>query len=910
MNKFLTNISLVLTFLLPGCQHFLFGQQSAQFNITIHHRDSSTLKDVLDKLSGLYPVKIYTDPALDPLRKVGPAEITNLPALEGLNKLLDGTGYIAIEYLPYIFLIGDESKLNNAVFSDYYIKKRALQENTDEVNIVIGRSDSINRSGKALVRGMLMNGNTDSAVANIILKFIDLDTLVKTNRYGLFELNIPVGIHTLTIEADDFQPMQRSIKVYSDGNIIIKLFENSLMLPEVVIGGSAQQRLENAQAGQSMMTVKEIKRLPTLLGEVDVLKALLTLPGVSNTGEVGSGYNVRGGNIDQNLILQDGVFYLNPSHVLGLFSAFNPDAIKNVTLFKGNVPAQYGGRTASVLDIKLKDPDDQKWSVFGGIGPISSKLFIEGPIVKDKTSFFVGTRFTYSDWVLKLVRDPNLKSSSAGFYDLNFKLFHRLSTTSTLQFSGYQSKDDFNYAHQFGYGWRTRSYSATFTQQLKNQMLLSGALIYSQSKNDFNDQTTPVSNLLQNGLTYYKSKWNLAWQPLRNHTINAGLEAIRYIPLPQSFQSASGQDVTNESVAQSKGDEAALYINDEFSLQSHLKLSLGFRFSAYRNIGTEKVYQYQQGLPRTAQNTIGSQVYADGETIKWYHGSEPRASIAYLLSDHSSVKMSYNRLYQYIHLISNTAAATPVDLWQMSNSFLAPQRADNFSIGFFKNLNNNEWETSVEVYYKKLADLVEYKDFAKLLRNDHLETELFPVKGKSYGAELFVKRLKNNPTGYISYTWSRSLRQSPGIFPDEVINHGNWYASNFDKPHNLNIVFDLQLRKTMFFSANFVYSTGRPQTTPISEFYLGDGGIFLNYSQRNSIRIPDYHRLDLSYTITRGAIRKQKNKGSLTLAVYNFYARKNAFSVFYRRSPNEPLVAYKLAVLGTALPSITYNFQF
>ena len=910
MDKFLTNISLVLTFLLPGCQHFLFSQQSDHFNISVHQYDSSSLKDILHKLTDQYPVRIYTDPAVDPGKSVGPAEISDLPALEGLNKLLTGTGYKAIEYLPYIFVISEESRLNQAVFNDYFIKKKTLQESTDEVHIIIGRSDSINRSGKAIVRGLLINGNTDSTVANISIKVMDLDTIIKTNRYGMFEFNASVGIHTLTIEAEDFQPMQRSIKVYSDGNLIIKLFENSLMLPEVVIGGSAQQRLENAQAGQSILTVREIKRLPSLLGETDVLKALLTLPGVSNTGEVGSGYNVRGGNIDQNLILQDGVFYLNPSHVLGLFSAFNPDAIKNVTLFKGNVPAQYGGRTASVLDIKLKDPDEQKWAVFGGIGPISSKLFVEGPIIRDRTSFFIGTRFTYSDWVLKLVRDPNLKNSSAGFYDLNFKLAHRLSATSSIQLSGYQSKDDFNYAHQFGYGWQTRSFAVTYIQQLKNQVLLSGSLIYSRSKNNFVDQTTPVNNLLQNGLTYYKSKWNLAWQAQRNHTINAGLEGIRYLPLPQSYQAVSDQDVTNESVSQSKGDEGALYINDEFAIHSHLKFSLGLRWSAYRNSGSEKVFQYMPGVSRIAQHITGAKQYAEGETIKWYHGSEPRASIAYLLSDHSSVKLAYNRLYQYIHLISNTAAATPVDLWQMSNSFLAPQRADNFSTGYFKNLNSNEWETSFEVYYKKLEHLVEYKDFAKLLRNDHLETELFPVKGKSYGAELYIKRLKNNPTGYISYTWSRSLRQSPGVFPDEVINHGNWYASNFDKPHNLNIVFDLQLRKTMFFSANFVYSTGRPQTTPISEFYLGDGGIFLNYSQRNSIRIPDYHRLDLSYTITRGAIRKQKNKGSLTLAVYNFYARKNAFSVFYRRSPGEPLVAYKLAVLGTALPSITYNFQF
>ncbi|MEO5582055.1 MAG: TonB-dependent receptor plug domain-containing protein, partial [Saprospiraceae bacterium] len=646
------------------------------------------------------------------------------------------------------------------------------------------------------------------------------------------------------------------------------------------------------------------------LGETDVLKALLTLPGVSNTGEVGSGYNVRGGNIDQNLILQEGAFHLNPTHVLGLFSAFNPDAIKNVTLYKGYIPAQYGGRTSSVLNIKLKDPDYKKWSVFGGIGPISSKIFLEGPIIKDRTSFFIGSRFTYSDWVLKLVRDPNLKNSSAGFNDFNFKISHRLSTTGTIQVSAYQSNDRFNYAKEFGYGWNSKSVSLLYTQQFKNQIVLSGSLIYSDNNSNFNDQTALVKNNLENGLVYYKAKLNAGWQIFKTHTINAGIDGIRYKPKAQIFKAIADQEVTHEVINQSQGDEGALYINDEFSILPKLNASFGYRFNIYRNIGPEQVNEYELGKPRIPVYITGMLSYTQGEIIRKYHGAEPRASLAYILSDQSSLKLAYTRLYQFIHLVSNTASATPVDIWQLSNAFLAPQSANNFSLGYFKNLNQNEWETSFEVYYKKLENLVEYKDFARLLRNRHLETELFLVMGKSYGAEISVKRLKNNPTGYISYTLSRSLRKSPGLFPDEVINNGLWYPSNFDKPHNLNIVFDLQVRKTMFLSANFVYTTGRPQTTPIADFYLGDGGVFLNYSQRNSLRIPDYHRLDISYTITRGAIRTRKRKGSLTLAVYNLYARKNAFSVFYRRSPNQPLVGYKLAVLGTALPSITYNFQF
>ncbi len=898
----------MLAFLLIS-QHFLLSQTVDTLHVSMISKVGS-LSSILAEMSSNYNVKFYFDPKVDTGKVIATEAILNLPLRDALNQILNKSGFAFLEYEPYLYIISDESRLNSNQFTEYFKRKKSIEENTLEVNSTIGKPDSINRSGIAKVFGIISNGANDSALYNVAIRIADLDTIVKTDRQGQYSMTLPVGIHLLTIETEVFQPLQRRIKVYGNGSLDIKLFESALMLPEVVISGSAQQRMENAQAGVSELSIKEIKRLPSLLGEADVLKALLTLPGVSNTGEVGSGYNVRGGNIDQNLILQDGVFYLNPSHVLGLFSAFNPDAIKNVTLYKGNVPAQFGGRTSSVLDIKLKDPDYEKWKVFGGIGPISSKIFIEGPIIEDRTSFFVGGRFTYSDWVLKLVRDPNLKNSSAGFYDFNFKLSHRLSTKATVQFSGYSSKDDFNYAHQFGYGWRTRSYALTYAQQLTNQMTLTGSLIYSESKNDFSDQTTAVSNRIDNGLSYFKSKWNVSWQATHKQTIHFGIEGIRYLPKPQLFQANLNQDITNESIPQSKGDEAAIYVNDEFSIGHHINLSLGYRFSFFRNIGAERVYEYKQDLPRVKENIIGTHDYTAGESIQSYHGIEPRASLAYVVSDQSSIKISYNRLYQYIHLISNTAASTPVDLWQLSNAYLTPQRADNFSLGFFKNYNQNEWETSLEFYYKKLDQLVEYKDFARLLRNPHIETELFPVIGKSYGAEVFIKRVKSNPTGYISYTLSRSLRKSPGHFSDEVINSGLWYASNFDKPHNLNAVFDLQIRKTMFFSANFVYATGRPQTAPISEFYLGDGGIFLNYSQRNSLRIPDYHRLDLSLTITRGAIRSHKNKGSLTFAVYNFYARKNAFSVFYRRTPNQPLVAYKLAVLGTALPSITYNFQF
>ncbi|MEO5582278.1 MAG: Plug domain-containing protein, partial [Saprospiraceae bacterium] len=412
MDRFLIKTYLVLAFLLNGGQHFLFGQTGNPIKITITSAGDS-LSQVLHQIENKYPVKFYIDPSSHYHRVVSSFNFINTPLDEALQKLLTGTNLGYIEFESYLVIISDSVRLNSNQFNDYFKRKKSIVENAIEYAIVIGRPDSINRSGLALIRGTIIDGTTDSVLRNMNIKLNDPDTTLKSSRSGNFNIMVPVGIHILTIESDEFQSFQQTLKVYSDGAIVIKLFANAFSLPEVVIAGSAQRRLENAVAGVAELTIKEIKRLPSLLGETDVLKALLTLPGVSNTGEVGSGYNVRGGNIDQNLILQEGAFHLNPTHVLGLFSAFNPDAIKNVTLYKGYIPAQYGGRTSSVLNIKLKDPDYKKWSVFGGIGPISSKLFLEGPIIKDRTSFFIGSRFTYSDWVLKLVRDPNLKNSSA-----------------------------------------------------------------------------------------------------------------------------------------------------------------------------------------------------------------------------------------------------------------------------------------------------------------------------------------------------------------------------------------------------------------------------------------------------------------------------------------------------------------
>ncbi len=897
---------LVVLVVLVNYQHFLFGQSPVHLSVSFNN---NTVDELIQYLEQEQNIRIYStgEDNMGTRRVTGNVSTQTVKTI--LETLLGPIGIQVIEFNQYLYILTTFTTASGNDLSNYFVVKEKLSRESKPNALTLGHPDSMSRSGMAILQGKIQDGADETPVAGALIR---VDTLMKfSDSLGYFEINVPIGWHTIWIESNDYLPVQQEIKVYGQGSLLWSIYKNSIELPELVIAADAGRRIENAQAGVAELSLKEIKRLPALFGEADVLKSLLTLPGVSNTGEVGGGYHVRGGNIDQNLIQQDGVAYLNPTHVLGLFSAFNADAIKAVTLYKGHIPAQFGGRASSVLDIKLKDPDLEKWSVHGGVGPISSKLFVEGPLIKDKTSFMAGNRMTYSSWVLKLVRDPNLKESRANFYDLNAKLYHRFRPGSSLSVSAYSSKDDFKYARDFGYGWQTQSVVSTWMHEIKPNLLLQSSIMWNTNKNEFIDQDDKIKYQIENGLAYYKGKFNLSWQPSPSHSFQFGMEGIQYLPENEVYEVIHEESSTTREVyPKTKGQEGAIYIQEEVRVTRMLNLSIGYRHSFFRHTGSELLTLYEEQKPRIPGNIVEAKPFGKGKTIKAFQNPEPRVSLAYKLSENSSIKWSYNRVNQYIHLVSNTAAATPVDIWQLSNYHLSPQRSDNFSIGYFKNFNNNQWETSFELYYKKSKDLLEYKDFARLLKNDHLETELFAVQGKSYGAEVFVKRIQNNPTGYISYTLNKSLRRSPGLFPDEVINKGKWYASNFDKPHNLNAVMDWQVRKTMSWSFNFVYNSGRPATAPVADFYLGEGGVFLDYSDRNAHRIPDYHRLDISFTVTRGAIRSSKNKGSVTFSVYNVYSRRNAFSIFYRRNNNEPLVAYKLSVLGTALPSITYNFQF
>lgn len=892
-----------------GYQHFLFGQGTAQAGIS-RNFTGVPIKRVLDSLALENGLKIYHLPSEKIPLDTFSGTFYKLSASEVIRSVLAKSDLQVIAINERIFFLTSALGREGVNMNRYLLTKAKLDRISGSNEWVLGHPDSMPISGPARIQGRILNSRDETPVVGAVVKMED--ALTTSDTSGRFMLMVPPGRYTLWVNSDRFSDFNQTLIVYGDDHLELKLFETTVDLPELVVGANAGQKLKEANSGLTQLSVKEIQRLPSLMGEADVLKALTTLPGVSTTGEVGSGYHVRGGNTDQNLILQDGVAYLNTSHVLGLFSSFNPDAIKNVSLYKGHIPAQYGGRISSVLDIKLKDPDMEKWNFHGGLGPVSSKIYLEGPVLKDKTSMLAGMRFSYSDWILKWLRDPNLKNSQADFYDFSLKVSHRFKIGNVLSVSAYSSKDKFNYADEFGYGWKTISIAAQWSLELRPGMNLQTSVYRSANKNDFIETGHDDTEYrVESGMGFTNAKTRLDWQISPSQFFQAGAEWTGYMPEDENYRVSSGRETTaNEYYAKSTGREAAVYIQHESRISAKLNVSMGYRHSMYWQPGPATIRLYSPGQPRTEENVVETKNYQKQSSIRTYQGFEPRFSMAYSTGPASSIKLSYNKMNQYIHLVSNTAVATPVDIWQLSNLHIAPQRGNNYSLGFFKNLQNNRWETSVEFYFRNSRNELEYKDFARLLRNEYLETEVFAVKGRSYGAEVFLKKAVGDFKGYLAYTLNRSLRKSEGRYPDEVINQGKYYASNFDKPHSINALFDWQIRKTFSWSANFVFNSGRPLTAPVSEFYLGDGGNFFDYSERNEFRIPVYHRLDMSVTVTRGTIRTKNYKGSWTFSIYNVYNRRNAFSVFYRRNINEPPVAYKLSVLGSILPSITYNFQF
>ncbi len=841
----------------------------------------------------------------------------NAPIDEALNSLLTPQQLSYFWYSDYAVVIAPAAELDRELGQDFYIARQNAMQQSRQVEetqdiITIGMVNTMNASGEAKVRGFITDDNFNDPLMGATLLVEAKGTGTATDETGQYELTLPVGKNAIVVQAVGFESKELILEVYTDGTADIELTKEAVNLDEVVISAEAlDENVRSTQMGVERLSTDKIKQIPSFLGEADVVRSLLLLPGVSTVGEGAPGFNVRGGSVDQNLIMLDGAPMFNASHVLGFFSLFNPDMVQNVTLYKGSIPAKYGGRLSSVLDVQMKEGNYKEFTGRGGVGIVASRLVLETPIQKGKSSLIVGGRSSYSDWILNQINVIEVQQSSAFFYDANAKFTQRFGVNTKISLSGYSSYDRFRFSDRFSYNYGTQVGNFSWNQIYAPNLSSSLSVIYSVYNSTLSDPNGSNAFDLDAESRFLKIKPNFVFTPNAQHTVQFGGELVDYAISPGDLSpNDEASVIAPREVETEYGREFALYINDEFIINPRLSIEAGLRFSYFQNLGPNDVFLYEENTPRTVETIVDTLGFGNGSLVQTYSGWEPRLSAKISLTDVSSLKISYNRTVQYINQISNTAAVTPVDVWKLSDRYVEPQRANSYSLGYFHNFDDNRWESSLEVYYRDIKQVVEFKDLAQLLANDHIETELLNGIGRTYGAEFSLKRKVGRWTGWLGYTYSRTQRQVQGSTAVETINEGEWYPSNFDKPHDLTLTTTFQFDRRNSLSFNFTYSTGRPTSAPVGRFSAGNALNIPVYSERNQYRIPDYHRLDVSYTLGNSYRKDKSWRSSWTISIYNLYARKNAYTVFFTQQPFNNPTANRLAVLGSIFPALTYNFRF
>lgn len=729
-----------------------------------------------------------------------------------------------------------------------------------------------------------------------------------TDDFGYYVLTLPKGERELHFTYFGMKDTRRKIELYSDGRLDVSMSERIFSLKEVEVL-SERSAVETVQTGSARLNIKEIKTIPTVLGEADVMKIALTLPGVQSVGEGASGFNVRGGNTDQNLVALDEGMVYNPNHLFGFFSAFNPDVIKGAELHKSGVQAHYGGRVSSYFDVGIREGNKKQLAFSGGIGPVTSKLTVEGPIKTDTSSFILGLRSTYSDWILRAIDDPALSNSSGYFGDAIAKVHHQINDKNTLTLSGYHSRDQFRLNSDTLY----RYLNTTAGVQWRHLFNSTLSARLSSHITDYAYQVESDANAvnafeLNYRIRHLSTKLDFDYFPQRHH-IKFGLQSIYYRLNPGQIAALNPVSVVrNLSLNQENGVEAALYLGDEYEFSDRLTVYAGIRLSGFALLGPGNVFSYLPDLPREKAFLSDTTAYGRGKTMQTYGGPELRLGARFKLSDELSAKLSFDRHRQYIHMLTNSVAIAPTDTWRLSNPYLPPQTGNQVALGLYQNMPNKGLEFSVEGYYKILQNLIEYKDGASLIVNEILETDVLPAAGRAYGVEMLLKKKSGKLNGWVSYTYSRSLLRTLSPFPSEQVNAGQSYPSHFDRPHNLTIITNYKYNWRVNASLNFTYSTGRPATLPLSAYPLA-GGILPFFTDRNQYRIPDYYRLDLAINLEGNHKVNKLVHGSWSFSIYNLTGRNNAYSVF-ARIQNGSIQVYQLSILSQAIPTLTYNFRF
>lgn len=774
---------------------------------------------------------------------------------------------------------------------------------------------NVNAQEKIVLNGVVKDALSNETLYGVNILVSELNTGAVSNEYGFFSLKLPKGKHLVQVSYLGYKEVSREISVEEDLTINFELLPTSEDLEEVIITDNIERlNIRSPEMSVNKLEIETIQKLPAVFGEVDVVRSLLLLPGVSNAGEGSSGFNVRGGAVDQNLILLDEATIYNASHLFGLFSVFNPDAIKNLKLYKGGIPAKYGGRVSSVLEIFQKDGNSKEFKANGGIGVISSRLLLEGPIVKDKGSFLVGGRSSYAHLFLKFTDNPNV----AYFYDLNTKLSYRFDPKNSLLISGYFGRDVFNINESFKNTYGNAVLNLRWNHVLSENVFTNLSVIYS----DYYYGLT---------LDFVEFNWNSGIKNMNlkydfNHYLNDkfsfdyGLNSTYYEFNPGEIEpSTESSGINNFKLTEKYAFETALYFSVEHKIIENLSAEYGLRYSSFLRLGQDQLNIYEDDNPINFNENFG--IYEEATPIslkelpkskieKSFSNLEPRLALAYSFNDYQSVKVSYNRMAQYLHLITNTSSPTPLDVWAPSGRYIEPQLLDQVAAGYFQNFRNEKFSLELEGFYKFIKNRLDYIDGANLIANNAIEQVILPGTARAYGLEFLLKKNTGRFTGWLAYTLSRSEQRTPGRTPVESgINKSRWYSTGYDKTHDVSVTGSYDLNKKWQLNTNFIFQTGLPTTYPTGQYRFENLTIPV-FSPRNSNRLPTNHRLDISATYVPHKNPDSKFKSSWNFGIYNVYNRMNALSLSFRKNDdtgnNE---AVRLSLFGI-IPSVSYNFKF
>ena len=842
-----------------------------------------------------------------------------------LNQALEGTSFHVSVYKDRFVFILKDKQLHTQLPENYFtarvgqsetmaglllspLEQRATSENKI---YTIGDEKSQPVPDRVRLTGAMTDFRTGEPVVGAVI-FLENNTGIvsTTDAFGFYSLQLPSGRQRLAIRGVGLKETQRQVMLYGDGKLDIELEEQVYSLHEVVVTAERNVGLQSTTIGMERLKVKDIKNIPTAFGETDVIRVVMMLPGVKSVGEASSGFNVRGGATDQNLILFNNGTVYNPTHLFGFFSAFNPDLIKDMELYKSSIPAKFGGRISSVLDISGREGNKKNFNGSVNLGLLTARITLEGPI-GENTSFILGGRTTYSDWMLGLLpKESEYKNGKAGFYDLNLIVDHKASDRDNLYISGYYSHDRFQFTADDRYGYSNINASAKWRHLFSNR--LSGTFIFGYDHYDYKmsmAENASYAYSLQFDIDQQFARLDFTAYTDRNHTVDFGLGSIHYNLNPGKYLPYTPESLVVPDIMQKeKALESSVYLSDRWDITPAFSINAGIRYSMFNALG-ERTYNIYDPNFLPQENTVTERKDAKaGSIFKTWQYPEVRLSARYSFNHDLSVKAGVNTLSQFIHKLSNTAIMSPTDTWKLSDANIKPQTGMQAAVGVYKNFNNSIIETSAEIYFKTMKDYLDYRSGAILSMNHHIETDVINTKGRAYGLELMLKKTQGKLNGWLSYSYSRTeLRQhDPRV--KKPVNNGMWYPASYDKPHDLKLAGNYKFTQRYSVSLNCEYSTGRPITLPTSK-YEYKGGEFIYYSDRNQYRIPDFFRMDFSVNIEPSHHLSLLTHSSISFGVYNLTGRKNAYSVYY--TANDGVISgYQMAIFGAPIPYVSYNIRF